>query len=339
MKVGLILAGLTVLTGLAAPLATGQTSTSAPVVGTAPGQMERDTITKLLRPVTVEFSGHRLADVMDYIGTVSGAEMEVLWMDTSSMIGLDPDATITLRARNVSALALLERVLEQAGTQMGEPDSNTWQFTEDGRFEVGPKERLNAHRRVELYDINDLLFEVPDYTDAPQFDLNSAFQNSGGGRGGGGGGGGGRSPFTQTGGQQQQQRANAPTRQELADNLIDMITTLVETEQWQENGGEAGSIRFFQGHLIINAPDYMHRGVNGYRWWPNRLTTRYGSADQRRGVTLTSDEIRKLRRDSELVDPRRPTAPARGDDAGEPKAKPAKPVRGQKSPAPAPAND
>lgn len=329
MKVGVILAGLTVWVGLAASMAVAQTSPSAPVVGTAPGQLERDTITKMLRPVTVEFSGHRLADVMDYITTVTGAEMEVLWIDDSaSGIGLDPEATITLRARNVSALALLERVLEQAGSQMGEPDSNTWQFTEDGLFEVGPKERLNAHRRIEMYDINDLLFEVPDYADAPQFDLNSAFQNTGGGRGGGGGGGGGRSPFTQTG-QGQQNQANRPTREELADNLIDMITSLVETDQWQENGGEAGSIRFFQGHLIINAPDYMHRGVNGYRWWPSRLTTRYGSADERRGVTLTSNEIRKLRRDSELVDPRQPKAPARGEGATEPgeASKPAKKTR------------
>lgn len=328
MKVGVVLAGLTVLAGLAVPVVTAQTSTSAPVVGTAPGQMERATVTKLLRPVTVEFSEHRLADVMDYITTVTGAEMEVHWMDTSSAIGLDPDSTITLRARNVSALALLERVLEQAGSEMGEVDSNTWQFTEDGLLEVGPKESLNAHRRIEMYDINDLLFEVPDFADAPQFDLNSAFQNSGGGRGGGGGGGGGRSPFTQTG-QGQQNRADRPTREELADNLIDMITSLVETDQWQENGGEAGSIRFFQGHLIINAPDYMHRGVNGYRWWPSRLTTRYGSANERRGVTLTSNEIRKLRRDSELIDPRKPTAPARGEGVTEPveAGKPARPAK------------
>ncbi|KAA0213208.1 MAG: hypothetical protein DYG94_14330 [Leptolyngbya sp. PLA3] len=314
MNVSMILAGLTALAGWTLPLAAAQPATSVPAVGTAPGQMERSTITQLLRPVTVEFSEHRLADVMDYIATVTGADMEIHWRDDHNVIGLDPESTITLRARNVSALALLERVLEQAADELSEPGSNTWQFTEGGRFEVGPKERLNAHRRIEMYDINDLLFEVPDFTNAPQFDLNSAFQNSGGGRGGGGGGG-GRSPFQQTG-QGQQNQIDTPSREELAENLIHLITSLVETDQWQENGGEAGSIRFFQGHLIINAPDYMHRGVNGYRWWPSRLTARYGSADERRGVTLTSNEIRKLRRDSELVDPRKPTPPARGGQAG-----------------------
>ncbi|GAB4385321.1 MAG: hypothetical protein Kow0022_10780 [Phycisphaerales bacterium] len=310
MRAGFVLTGLSILTWAAAPIAT-QAAASVQV-DVAPGQMERATIGLLLRPVSVEFSEHRLEDVMQYIQSVTGAEMEVFWIDDQNPVGLDPDTTITLRARNVSALALLERVLEQAADKAGDPGSNTWQFTEDGQFELGPKERLNRHRRIELYDINDLLFEVPDFTNAPQFDLNSAFQNTGGGRGGGGGGT-GRSPFTQTGqGQGGQGGVQRTDRETLANNLIDMITSIVEPDQWEDNGGEAASIRFFQGHLLVNAPDYVHRGINGYRWWPARLTTRSSSAD-RRSVSLTSDELRKLRRDSELVDPRTIRTRPRGE--------------------------
>lgn len=321
MKVGIVLTSLSAVALAGASVSAAATVAPSAQVDVAPGQMERATISLLLRPVSVEFSDHRLEDVMQYIESVTGAEIEILWIDDQNPIGLDPDTTVNLRARNVSALSLLERVLEQAADEFGEPGGNTWQFTDDGLLEIGPKERLNRHRRVELYDINDLLFEVPDYTNAPQFDLNSAFQNTGGGGRGGGGGGGGRSPFTQTGGQGQGGGAGGvqrTDRETLANSLIEMITSLVETDQWEDNGGEAASIRFFQGHLLINAPDYVHRGVNGYRWWPSRLTTRYSSAD-RRGVTLTSDELRKYRRDSELLDPRKVRLPARGETADKPR--------------------
>lgn len=316
MKIGIVLAGCAALSLIGSSALAIETIAPAGQVEPDSGKLERDTISKLLRAVTVEFSGHRLADVMDYIQSVTGAELEIFWMDDQNAVGLDPDAEITLRARNASALSLLERVLDQAADQFGEPGSNTWQFSEDGLMEVGPKERLNAHRRVELYDINDLLFEVPDYANAPQFDLNSAFQNSGGR---GGGGGSGRSPFTNT--NQQQQQNNRPTRDDLSENLVEILTTHVESEQWVDNGGDAATVRSFQGHLLINAPDYVHRGINGYRWWPSRLTARYSKADQT-GVTLTSDELRKHRRDTELVDPRKPAAPARGGKATENARKP-----------------
>jgi len=293
------MAGLSLLAGTAHA---GELVAPATQIAAASGQLERQTAIKLLRLVSIELNDHRLEDVVDYVRNVTGAEIEVHWIDDQHAVGLDPDQPITLRAKNVTALALLERAMEQAAVAFGEPGSNTWQFT-DGRFEMGPKERLNAHTRIELYDINDLLFEVPEFADAPDFDLNTVLQSTGRG------GGGGRSPFQ--GGNQQQDRERIP-RDELAENIIDILTSLVETEQWQDNGGDAATVRFFQGHLLVNAPDYVHRGINGYRWWPSRLTKRIGRGETYRGTTLTSEDARKHRRDSELIDPR---GPVRGEAA------------------------
>ncbi len=307
------------LVTIAAALAAGSlvlpvAPTAHAQVGSVSGQFERETIVKLLRPMSVELTGQRLEDVMRYIADVTGADIEVLWMDDTHAIGLDPEHTVTLRVRNASALTMIERILEQSASAFGEPGSNTWQFTTYGTFEVGPKERLNRNRRVELYDINDMLFEVMDFTDAPTFNLNSVLQGSQGG-------GGGQSPFQQTG-QQQRGQDDRPTRQEMAQTLIDIITANVETEQWEDNGGDGASIRFYQGHLIINAPDYVHRGVNGYRWWPARLTQRIG-AKNNRSMTLTSDELERSRRDRLIVDPTRtPARPARGSLAPAPAVEP-----------------
>src|SRR5690606_7280790 len=70
-------------------------------------------------------------------------------------------------------------------------------------------------------------------------------------------------------------------------NLIDLITTFVEPEQWQDNGGDGGTIRYFQGTLIVNAPDYIHRQINGYTFWPDRSVQTLPSG--RRYVSLNMD--------------------------------------------------
>jgi len=288
--------------GLLAPTSLASTVSAQVAVE---GQLERATMIQLLKPVTVELTDQRLEDVITYLSGVTGADIQAHWMDDTHAIGLDPDQPINLKARNASALSIIERALEQAATSFGEPGSATWQFTRYGSFEIGPKERLNAHRRVELYDINDLLMEIPDFAEAPTFDLNSVLQSSGGR-----GGGGGRSPFS--GGNQDDQRERIP-RTELADNIINIITDIVETEQWELNGGDGATIRFYDGHLLVNGPDYVHRGLNGYSWWPKRLSLRaHGS--MKNPMTFTSDELRK-KKDTLLIDPTRPSAPARGGAA------------------------
>lgn len=316
MHIKSIVAGLAIGSALCAGTTLTVANTLSAQVA-AEGQEERATMIRLLRPITVELTDQRLEDVVEYLANVTGAEIEALWIDDANAVGLDPDQTINLRARNASALSILERAIEQSATAYGDPGSATWQFTQYGSFEIGPKERLNKHRRVELYDINDLLFEIPDFEDAPTFDLNSVLQSSGGR-----GGGNSQSPFQNTG--NTNQNIDKPSREELADNVIEILTSIVETEQWELNGGDGGNVRYYQGHLIVNAPDYMHRGINGYRWWPKRLTQRASAKTIKGGMTFTSDELRKHRRDTLLIDPTKPVKPARGETAKpvEPTVKP-----------------
>lgn len=238
---------------------------------------QRATAQKLLRPVTVSFQDQRLEDVFNFVRDFTGADILPLYADDKFNDGLDPDATITLDVQGVSALQLIEMVLEQAETEFS-TDGNSWQFTPTGTFEAGPKERLNKHRRIEVYNIADMLILVPDYPDAPTFDLNSILQSSGGG-------GGGQSPFQ--GGNQNQTNTVIPLA-ERADDIRLLLTELVEPNQWIDNGGDAASIRYWQGNFIVNAPDYVHRELNGYPWWP-ASATRVTMVQGRRYVTLNSE--------------------------------------------------
>ncbi|MCC6661262.1 MAG: hypothetical protein IT437_10295 [Phycisphaerales bacterium] len=254
----------------ASPLPSGDTAAST-------GVPQRDTLLKLTRPITVTFTEQRLEDIISFIRDYTGAEIEPLWADDRNTDGLDRDRTVTVTITNGTVLRLIEAVLAKASDGFSD---NSWQMSETGEIQIGPKSRLNKFRRVQLYDINDLLMEVPEYAEVPRIDLQSVLQSSQGGSGG-------QSPFS---GDQNQNTQDQKRRErgDKATEIIDILTQTVEPEQWQEGGGTGGSIKYWQGTLIVNAPDYMHRQINGYPYWPSRLT-RTGTVQNRRYVSLTTD--------------------------------------------------
>ncbi len=243
---------------------------------------QRLTAARLLRPMSVSFQNQRLEDAINYIAELTRADIEVAWADDRNVEGLDKEFRFTLEVKNQTALAAIELILEKAQPEFSASE-NTWQFNpKSGALEVGPKERLNKRKRVEIYPINDMLVELPTYNNAPEFDLNNVLQS--------GQGGGGQSPF-----QQNDEDIERIPLQERVDEVLDVIQSLVEPDQWVDNGGTGGTIRYWQGNLIVNAPDYMHRELNGYPWWPSRSTRVAVSPTGRRWVTLNHDaQIAKI---------------------------------------------
>lgn len=239
------------------------------------GVPQMDTLIRMSRKITVDFTDRSLRDVMEFIQQYTGADLDIKWRTDRFPDGLDPEEVVTARANNVSTLSLLERILEAVPADFG--NDATWQMSDTGAMQIGPKSRLNQYRRIEIYDINDLLLELKDYTEVPELDLQSVLQSSRGGSG--------QSPFRDD---QQENEEDRLTREQRAEEIIDLIIELVQPEQWVENGGEGGSIRYYRGTLIVNAPDYMHRDINGYTFWPKSRTIA-GKVDGIRYVGLTTD--------------------------------------------------
>jgi hypothetical protein len=219
-----------------------------------------DSLGRMMKIMSVEYNQVPLESVMKNLLDVTGTSMDIGWRDDRNPNGLDKEALINFKAENQPALSILERALVQAQVD-GTLGGNSWQLTEEGTIEVGTKEFLNRTRRIEIYDISDLLLVVRDYSDVPQFDLNSSLQAASSG-----GGGGGQSPFS--GGNQNQNNQQGPTEQERADEVIRLITELIESDQWTANGGSAANIRYYKQQLIVTAPDYVHRQLAGYPFVP-----------------------------------------------------------------------
>ncbi|MBX3379819.1 MAG: hypothetical protein KF805_06970 [Phycisphaeraceae bacterium] len=260
---------------------------------------QRRALGMLMKPMSVDYQQTPLEAVMKNIADATGAPLLVRWQDDRNPIGLDKETLITFTAQDLSALSLLEAVLTQAGGDAATGGS-TWQMTESGMIEVGPKERLNRTKRLEIYDISDLLLEIHDYSDVPQFDLNSALQASSGG-------GGGSSPFS--GGNTQTNQNTGKSEQDRADELIRLIVDLIEPEQWTNNGGSGATVRYYKKGLLVTAPDYIQRQINGYPFWPAEQT-QIDQDKRGRRVTLLPPKSSGIVQTAKITPPATTSTPA-----------------------------
>lgn len=177
-------------------------------------------------------------------------------------LGIDPDTPVTLRLKDVPALTVLELVLEQVGAH----EPATWQMRR-GFVEIGTLDRLSVPgaRTVKVYPIDDLLYEPPNFNDAPSTDLSELYRNQyqpyGAPSGGAGGvvNPGGGVIFGPPGSHSPRKAKSAK-----AQELIDFIIGNVEPMAWEANGGEYATIRYLDGALIVRAPDYIQRQIGGY---------------------------------------------------------------------------
>ncbi len=232
--------------------------------------------------ITVDFDETPAKDALAYIQQVLQVQMLVRWQSEKNPTGMDPEESVTLKLQRVAALTALEGVLEQLSTE----DACTWQLRR-GFLEVGTKANLArpGARETKLYPIKDLLYEVPYFDNAPNFNIDAAFNQGGGGGnaggggggggmgggggfGGGGGGGGGGGSGGGGGGSLFGNAGASPERETDAAKslrLIELIKTLVEPDAWINDWA---FIDYTQGCLVVRAPDFVHRALGGYEFLP-----------------------------------------------------------------------
>jgi uncharacterized membrane protein YgcG len=227
----------------------------------------------LYADVTVAFDKTTAKTAFEYVAQQMGVPLVVRYAGEGGSDGIDPELEVSLSLEGTPAITVIERLLEICGTE----EPCTWQIRE-GFVEAGTKERLAAPaaRELRMYPIRDLLFQPPTFDNAPDFNLGSALSqgNQGGGGGGGGGGfGGGGGGFGGGGGGIIGDPGEDPEREseeELADQLMEIIQDQCEPEGWVDAGGDWATMKYYQGVLLIRAPDFIHRQIDGYPFAPQR---------------------------------------------------------------------
>ncbi|MHC4711478.1 MAG: hypothetical protein ACYTA3_13980, partial [Planctomycetota bacterium] len=222
--------------------------------------------------IPVDFAGNSFEQVADYLTRVTGENVYVDWK-ALSFIGVDREDEVNLQLNDVSAAVALDRILEQVGDELDRPQ---WAI-QDGIVTISSDEALRKHTVSIVYDIRDLLFEVPYFGNAPDLDLSNAFNQTagigggfgGGGLGGGGAfgnGGGGRGNGGGGGGAVFGEPGDEPpriSREELVEQIVGIIQENIDPEGWRDLGGDTGTLQELNGNLIITNTLRNHRGIEG----------------------------------------------------------------------------
>ncbi|MEM8736954.1 MAG: hypothetical protein AAGG38_00555 [Planctomycetota bacterium] len=216
-------------------------------------EANRETALKLKKTVPINFEAIPLESVINYLRDTTEANIFVNWPALLQGVDVDQDAPITLQLNNVPADRALELVLQQASSQ-GFGGTIGYSLI-DGVVTISSLEDLKLSTELEVYDIRDLLVQVPNFTDAPEFSLTDSLSNTNSGGGGGGGGGGG-SIF---GDEQDDDDEEEITREEIIEQITELIQETVGTiEEWDQ--GES-SVRELNSSLIIKTTPDNHREV------------------------------------------------------------------------------
>lgn len=206
----------------------------------------------------LKLDGTALTDAIDYMRDLSGANVHVNWKALEEA-GVSKDVPVTCRLRGVPFRTVLTLVLNEAG-----PGLLSY-YVDDNVIEITTRELADTKMTTRLYPVEDLLMEIPDFV-APSMNLTDSNGQGGGSGGGGGnnngGGGGGQGLFGGGNGGNTKDEEKGKTRAERAQELIELIEALLMPDVWIDNGGKA-SIKFFNGSLIVTAPNSVHEALGG----------------------------------------------------------------------------
>ena len=205
----------------------------------------------------LRFDAIPFSDVVDFLRDVTGANIEVRWR-TLEAAGIDRNTPVTIRLRDVRFSKALQSILADVGggtVKIG-------YTVGEGVVTISTEEELSKDVLTRVYDIRDLIIEVPDFNQAPTFNLQNQSSNT---SGQGGGGGGGQSLFGGGGGGSggSQDSTNQRTRQQLVEDITKLITDTVSPDSWRDAGGTIGSIRELSGQLIVTQTPENQRLLQG----------------------------------------------------------------------------
>ncbi len=200
----------------------------------------------------VDFRGTPLGDVLTWIGEVAGVNIDVEWKALEENF-IDRNVPVNLRLNDqVNLRVVLERVLAQLAT---DPSQRPQFAVQDGILMISTKERLAASPVTHVYDIGDLLVNVPHFDNAKSLDLEAELE---------------RRETQRAGlkaalfGEAEVQRYDRrrDRREELLEKVREVLTTTVDPPSWQVNGGDVGVIQPINSNLVITNTARNHQAIS-----------------------------------------------------------------------------
>jgi len=214
-------------------------------------EINRQVLARLRERIPVEFDSTRLANVVDFVRLTTGVDIFVNWPALEA-VGIEQDTPISLTLRAAPADQVLNLVLRQANAAVGGIEPITYTVI-DGLVTVSTAEELKTNTIIRQYDIRDLLVQVPNFSDAPEFDLDEALSDNTGDGGGGSSG----SLFGDS--DSDDSSDTALSRPELIQEILTLVQdTVGNQDEWINF---ESTIRELNGNLIVKTTPENHRAI------------------------------------------------------------------------------
>ncbi len=252
--------------------------------GFTDSQIDQAALAKMREKINIDFAETDFEAAINYFKEVTGLDFYVDWKSLETT-GVTKQSTVSLAFPSIRADKALDMTLEAASGDSANPadaqaNRADWAM-EDGIVVVASTEALALRRVTIVYDVRDLLYLVPYFDNAPNFNIDAALNQGaqgggggggggggtggggggfggggGGGSGGGGGGGGGGSLFgsgTSLGIEDQ--------RLQILERLKELIKYLVPEAFWDKGDMTESRLDDFSGNLIVTATPKTHRDI------------------------------------------------------------------------------
>ena len=221
-----------------------------------PGQRQDSALLfgALEKPVDVDFDREPFGEAIERLADAHRLNMLVNWSDLEQA-GISRDVPITMRLpREVTLKKVLTEVLEQAGAN----NARLGYDVRDGVIKIATQHRLDRDTYTAVYDVNDLLMEIPNFNEAPVTDLYQASLRSAKRREA-------AKPEQRPwgyGDDDDDEPEQDPARASRVDQLIGMIRAHIAPESWVDNGGAIGTIEEINGQLVVTQNSSSQRRVS-----------------------------------------------------------------------------
>lgn len=192
------------------------------------------------RRIDVDFQEAPFEDVITRLADAHHLNVIVNWNDLKR-VGVERGVRIDLTLpQEITLKKALTEVLEQAGAGRVRLGFSL----NEGAIKIATQDTLNRETYAAVYDINDLLMEIPQFADAPMTDLAKARTVA--------------PPAAQQadrpwvyGDDDDDEGEVDPFRNVRIQKIVDLIQETVAPDSWIDRGGTVGTIKEINGQLVI----------------------------------------------------------------------------------------
>ncbi len=242
------------------------------------------------KKIPVDFRDDPFGEVVERLADATGLNIIVNWNDLKHA-GIDRTVPIDLSLpREITLKKALTEVLEQAGGGLVDVG---FDITEDA-LKIATRSTLDKQTYTAVYDINDLLMEIPIFNDAPMTDLRHVSQQAA------------QAAIEQPeqpwlyGDDDDDEPEEDPKRAGRARKIIELIQETVAPSSWRDNGGTIGTINEINGQLVVTQNSASQQQI-GDLLGKLREQRAIQIAVEARFITVSSHYLEELGIDLDIV--------------------------------------